>query len=500
MIQSIKYYANRIAFVLKIILSSIIGSGAALHANLADSFGFSAKGIGMVGARVGNVNDWTAAYFNMAGLASPWPYVELSTRGEYITSPEGELLSKEEIEKLQKEENFYPAEIGMSYLFQISSLNINPNSNNPTVAQNISKATDNVSYGALQLGLAFDLRNLIETPYHVPIKLGLAAAIRDSGLIAAVSDTSAESYNFLRLGREAQRLVLISGVGAQVWKERLSIGLGASMFAGGQGKFKMTDVEIDPTNNQQIPEQEVLLDLTPSVAPVVGIQYRQPLDIASWLRKKELLVGLAYRGEQYMELAPLSAEATTALLAINLPLKLSVLDFYTPHILTLGFAYFHAPDIRVNLDFEMQFWGNFRMSDAKEYYYKYKKNIQIEQFENIYFYPKLATEMRLGAVIPQLKKQPLWGRAGFAYLPAFTPDQTKETNFLDNDKYILALGAGYLLKPNKYVKVATELNLGLQWQIWAERQSVKTTNNPLNPSYTYSADVFIMALSANWRF
>ncbi|MCS6985442.1 MAG: hypothetical protein NZM25_10015 [Leptospiraceae bacterium] len=471
-----------------------------LFANLADSFGFSAKGIAMAGARVANVNDWTSAYFNMAGLASPWPFLELSVYGTPITSPEGEPLSKDEIEALQKEERFYPSELGMSYLFQISVPVIEAASNHPTVKSNIEKATSNMSYGVVQLGLSFDFRNIVETPQNLPIKLGLALAIRDSGVVATVSDTSAESYNFLRLGREAQRLVLISGLGFQVWKDRLSLGAGASMFAGGQGKFKMTDVDIDPTTNEQIPEQEVLLELTPSIAPVVGIQYRQPLNIGTFLQRKELLIGIAYRGEQYMELNPLSATATTGLLYINLPLRLSVLDFYTPHTITYGISYFHTSDLRFHFDIEMQLWRNFRLSEAKDYYYKNKKNYQIDKFQNIYFYPKFASEIRLGTIIPQLRKEPLWARTGFAYQPAFTPDQVRETNFLDNDKFILALGVGYLLQPNKITKVATELNFGVQWQIWTERTSQKVIQDPLNPSYVYSADVIILALSASWRF
>lgn len=471
-----------------------------VFSNLADSFGFSAKGIALAGARVANVNDWTSAYFNMAGLASPWPFTELSVYGTPYTTAEGEPLSKDEIETLQKEERFYPTELGMNYLFQFSLPVIEPASSHPTVQDNIKKATRDMSYGAVQLGLAFDMRNIIDMPQNLPIKLGLAVAIRDNGLVAAVSDTSVESYNFLRLGREAQRLVLISGIGVQVWKDRLSIGLGSSMFAGGQGKFKMTDVDIDPTANEQIPEQEVLLDLTPSIAPVVGIQYRQPLNIGQFLQRKELMVGIAYRGEQYMELSPLSAEATTSLLAINLPLKLSILEFYTPHTLTFGLSYFHNVDLRFNLDFEMQFWNNFRLSDAKTYYYKNKKQYNIQRFHNIYFYPKFGSEIRLGSFIPNLRKEPLWLRTGFAYQPAFTPDQIEETNFLDNDKFIIALGAGYLLKPNKFVKVATELNFGVQWQIWTTRQSNKVIQDPLNPSYVYSADVIILSLSASWRF
>ena len=478
----------------------------AIFANAADSFGFGAKGTGMSGVGTAMVNDWTAPYFNIAGLAFPDPdTARLRKRKENADdSASGKIrILKTKEEQLQEvdEEGDYETEVGFNYLYQISSMTISPVSTNSQVENNIGIATEGANFGFIQLGLVFDLRNWFFIPQRLPVKFGIAMSLRDNGNIAAVNDVSAESYNFLRLNRESQRIMIMSGLGFQVWKDRLSLGAGTSILAGGDGRFRMDNVIIDPSGNEQIPAQEVILNLTPRIAPTAGVQYRHALkDLISapWAAQGTLYTGISWRGELYMELDPLVASATTQLLAIDLPIRLSVLEFYTPHIFSWGLGYMHSDWLKAELDLEMQLWSGYKLSSAKITYYA-RQNISIPEFENI-FVPRFGAAIRPGEFISALAEVPLWTRFGYALVPAFTPDQAGVTNFLDNTKHLISLGAGYTLPANKVVKVPVELNLGLQMQLWGSRESTKAAVNSFNPSYSYSASIFIVSLSASMKF
>lgn len=280
----------------------LIITSTAVSANMADSFGFGAKAIGQGGAGIASVDDWTAAYFNMAGLAAPIPPASAFLSQEKTESAEKiKLLKPGQADETKKEDEKAANEkksdqttsLGFSYLFQISSMDISPRGGfDPQVSKNMALAKDGANYGAVQLGLSWDVRSLVNTYKDLPVRFGLAISIRDNGTIASVNDTLVQSYNFQRLGREAQRIMIMSGIGFQAMKNRLSIGIGTSALAGGRGKFKMDKVEIDPTGSAQIPQAEVQMDLTPAIAPAAGIMYRQ------LIQRRVLMIGLAYRGDR----------------------------------------------------------------------------------------------------------------------------------------------------------------------------------------------------------
>ena len=491
-----------------------------LSAELAESYGLGAKAVGFSGAGVASVNDWSSAFYNMAGVASPMPErsllgneekseeasekIKLLKNDEAPADPEKakqDALDQKLTEDLIAREEKPSHQVGMSYLYQASLMNLSPSSPASLKAnENMNLAKKGASYGAVQMGLIWDLRSILHTPKNLPIKLGLAMSIRDNGTVATVNDTSVQSYNFMRLGREAQRLLLIPGVGAQVWRNRLSIGVGYNTFTGGKGKFKMQNVEIDPTGATQVPNAETQMDLTPSGAPVAGIQYRHNLKKSNRL----LMAGFSWRGEMYMLMDPLHAEATTQLLAVNLPLRLSILDFYSPHTFTLGFTYFHDDSLKVSLDGEFQMWSRFMVNSARAEYMQ-KIGMTFDKFKNIAIF-KLGVEARPGKYFEKMRSVPLVTRMGFAFIPAFTPDQTGYSNFLDNSKVAYSLGASYSIGSNSVMKAPVEITFGFQHQIWMTRTSTKsgevlTSAEAVNqPDYIYGAHVLIFTLGSSIKF
>lgn len=493
-------------------------ASTAAQAEIAESFGLGPRMIGTSGAGVANVNDWTASFYNMAGVASP-----LSDRAIFgnqekseeaavkikLLKDDGSLQSKDQSnkdavdKKLEQEllalESKATHQMGMNYLFQATLPSLSPQSMGPETAKNVDLAKKNMVYGALQMGLIFDTRSVINTPKNLPIRVGLALSVPQSA-VATVNDTKVESYNFIRYGREAQRMLIIAGVGAQLIRDRLSIGFGANTFTGGRGKFEMRNVEIDPTGNTQVPNAETQMDLTPAIAPVVGVQYRHKI------KNRILLAGASWRSEIMMQLDPLDANATTQLLQVALPLRLAILDFYSPHTFTLGFTYLHDEALKLSLDGELQLWNRFQVNSARAAYMQ-KAGEYFERFKNIILV-RLGGETRPGRYIRKLSDVPLFLRAGFSFIPAFTPDQTGYSNFLDNNKVGYSLGASYFLNANKIVKVPVELIFGFQHQIMLTRTSAKTGDvtsslsytSGNQPDYTYGGHVIVASLGALMKF
>lgn len=502
----------------RVAAAALFLTATAAYADMAESFGMGPRMVGFSGAGVASVNDWTSGFYNIAGVTSPISERAIFGNQEKSEEASGKIKllkdgaessdekgNKDAIDKkLEAEvlarEDRPTHQVGMNYLFQASLPKITTATSNDRVANNVALATKNMTYGVVQMGLVFDTRTIINTPKNMPIRLGVALSIRDNGNIATVSDTSIESYNFLRLGREAQRITIISGLGAQVWKNRLSIGVGFNMFTGGKGRFEMSNVEIDPTGNTQVPNAQTQMDLTPAGAPVAGIQYRHNI------KNRILMVGLSWRGETFMQIDPLDANATTQLLAVNLPLRLAILDFYSPHTFTFGFTYLHDEALKLSLDGEFQMWSQFQVNSARSEYLK-KVNESFDPFKNIIIV-KFGAESRPGRYISKLRDVPLFVRTGFTYIPAFTPDQNGFSNFLDNDKIGYSLGGSFFLNANKVVKVPVELIFGFQHQIMMTRESTKSGavlgSNAYaagnQPNYTYGGHVIIVSLGALMKF
>lgn len=208
-----------------------------------------------------------------------------------------------------------------------------------------------------------------------------------------------------------------------------------------------------------------------------------------------------------MQIDPLNAVATTQLLQVALPLRLAILDFYSPHTFTFGATYLHDEALKLSLDGEFQMWNRFQVNSARQQYLA-TVNESFSRFKNILLI-KFGAESRPGRYINKLKDVPLFVRMGFSYIPAFTPDQNSYSNYLDNNKIMYSLGGSYFLNANAIVKIPVELIFGFQHQIWLERTVTKTgdvlvqtsTNDPAKqPDYTYSAQVFVFSLGALMKF
>ena len=499
----------------------IMVSSTFINAGLLESYGLGPSAIGKAEAVIATVNDWTAPYYNVAGLSYPTHHKITTTftkknkkKGKSfqpkIDDPTGLDIGSFEVgfTDSSKEVELNTFEFGFAYLHQISFPNITINSNgnlpiSPNTANNIGIASQRINYGVIQLGINYNLASIIPMPYNVPFNLGLSLALRDDATLLALNDTSIEDYNFLKLGREPQIITVIMGLSGQIWKDRLSIGLGGSLAIGGKGEFKITDINVAP-NTSITPRHDFQVDINPTIAPVAGITYNQPI----YNRPDELHIAVSFRGEAQLKLSPLDAYAEVDLLLINLPLNLSILDFYTPHTILFGAnykTYLSPMDISVSIDGEYQFWSNFQISPSKQDYYK-KIALEIPKMKDA-FIAKIGIEI-------QPKNQPFTFSLGYAYHQSFVGNHNNyKSNFLDNDKHIVSLGASYYVFPKfLLIPLKTKFDLGVQYQYWSNKtvsRSETSVQEDINgspqtvnstPSYTYKAQLLVFTLGASLLF
>ncbi len=495
---------------------------------LANSYGFSAYGVGVSGARTASVADWTSVYFNVAGLANPF---DLTSNSLLIRLKEGEETERDTVE------------VGLGYAHQLSFLSIIPdfshlhsvadsrtftsadakqtfiNDFKKQINQNISEvfgSSDFYQSGIIEIGLNLNLNGLIKMPFDVPLTFGLALSVQNTLGLAGISQLQVDHYNFLKYGNAAESFSILAGMATQLWKDRLSVGIGASLSATGQGRIDLTDVAITP--NQQYPNQTISLNLNLRVAPTVGIIYHQPI------KTKRLLIGFSFRGENYLNITPLRANASLLQTLIpTLQLLLTISQFYVPHTMILGFSSDVYSGLILSVDLDIQLWSRYNIPAYVNNFYSNfataeatRANVSaneilsaysLPKFRDIYI-PKLGIEYSPNHAVEI--SVPIWIRFGYAYEQAIVDVSTNQVNYLDNEKHKFSTGLRVVIPENKIIKSHIEIDFGFQYHLAVNRTSNKVytswENNSLsdrslpNPSYTFGGHVIVMSLSTAFKF
>ncbi len=470
---------------------------ASVHANLPESYGYGAPTIGFSGAGVALVNDWTSTYYNMAGLAAPSLRPDVrkvrirSSQSQETTTTTNRQGTKIKLKRsrpvTQNERIEQPRhQMGNSIIYVLPMMNINVQGDSAVAQENARIAKQGLSYAMLNVGIVFDFRTLMNTPKNIPIRLGVALALNLDGSLSRLTDLSQKVYDFRKLGRNPQRISNTIGLGAQVWKERISIGLGVTNLAKGEGKAFISNVNLDPNNP---PQPETKVDVKGFSAPQAGIQYRHPLS-----SKSSFSAGVAYRGEVFLS-SDIDVDATLFILGLTTTSQTRIITFYTPHIFVGGFGYIYK-NYKFMADIEYQMWSKFPLSETRQ------KFEQAPGFKDIIF-PRLGVEYPIKLAF--LRKLRVRGRNGYALQPAFTPDQSGESNYLDNTKHIFSFGLSMLMPKNAVMKHRSRLDFAFQYQLWASRTSTKTVQDPLpdgtnQPDYTYGGNLFLTALGVSLKF
>ncbi len=442
---------KRILYFLTVIICALILTNSAFAATIADTYGLSPKGMGMGNAMTAHVNDWSSVFYNISGLGRTSHLSKGASRSEFFA--------------------------GYLYTMPSTELDI-PQRYSGTTSYD-TNADEDLEFGSYIIGAALDLNSIYKMPGVISSsRFGLALSVGDDLAVAKVNDIEPQTHNYLRYGKEARQMMLISGVGIGLFDDSIGVGIGIKSSFGGKGIILLEDVQVG--TDPQTPKQQTSMDLELDVSSWVAGLY---IDLGKIVEPLNgLSFGFAYREESGFEL-DLKNISVVEVGGIPLNLNLSMLDYYQPASFNTGLSYRIADRWLVAFDVEYQTWSDYKVSSNQSYHY----DSILPELDDILI-PKIGLQYNVNP------KAGLY--FGYYYQPSFVPDDAVkgEVNWLENDKHVGSIGLSYDTGKWAGLQKPIVLHVGYQFQYLVDRNVEKDTPTTLNPSYSYGGTVHTVTL------
>ena len=362
-----------------------------VHASVADLLGLGSRAVAMGGAYTALADDFSSVFYNPAGLSG--------ARDSSLTV--GGLWAKPW---------FYSQSPGQpgSYPHLYST-------------------------GALYLGVATNLGHLTGYGQLSPWTLGLCLYLPvERALLADIPNESSEK-KFIFYLDQSQVLAFLMGLSWRV-ADWLSVGAGVNLLADLRAPneaFVNVDLKTvipylagwsDLSKNVR---PRIMRDAEAKAAPIVGLQARP----FSWLR-----VGVTYRGKFYAEtvgsqdillrFSDFSGRTSLALQTAVLA-DIHYIHYWNPNQVSGGAGFLVSDSLRLALDLTWADWSDY--IDSMWF-------VPARRFSDT-LTPRVGLEYEFGNGILL--------RGGYYFQPSPVPEQTRESNYLDNDKHVFSAGVGY---------------------------------------------------------
>jgi len=277
---------------------------------MTEVFGISPRAIGMANAFSAIAEDFSACYYNPAGLA----------QHEHHAFTIGYVFAQPRLKQY---------------------LSTDPN---------VINETEQVNFRGLVFGMVVDLTKIFNIGDR-NLALGVATSAGDNFLAGwRAHDWDPEVPRFIRYGDVTNRVHLYCGVGFEVFKEIAYIGIGFNFWqdiAVPDMKLKMHLV------SQEVLEKEIDIDADAQISPIIGFLLKP----FPWLS-----IAYTYR-DQWSQEIPADLTAVTKLGPIELPIhtEFASRDYFLPWNMTVGVA--GRPDERllVSLDVTYYHWAAFEL-------------------------------------------------------------------------------------------------------------------------------------------
>jgi len=383
------------AFALLATLAAVAVAGPAARANTdLDTFGFGGRGPALGGAYTALASDYTATYYNPAGL--------VGTRD---------------------------GSFGAGFSFADYGLEFDPDGGS-AVADDAERIDDlsAISFGVTKtLGPAGTFANRVS--------LGIGLFLPTRKVVGATVRTAPGEPRFFMYGEQRDKIAILPAAAFKVFESEdghtLSIGAGFSALADIDGRF-----EINVFGNARpfLVEQELDYD----AAPIFGL---------FWWPLPWLSFGVTYRGELSLKadlVAPIDVDGLPET-PPDVVLDLEAITLFSPAQIQGGFAIDPLVPFDPTLDwltiaFDLTylFWSDFHDPFLVVDTGSGLGAGQIDPDFRDVFIP------RLGIEIAPIKY--LAVRLGYFFQPSPVPEQddtgAAETNILDADKHVISLGVG----------------------------------------------------------
>jgi long-chain fatty acid transport protein len=429
--------ASRLAAVLALVVT--VAASTAHAWDPVELLGITPRGTGLAGALTAGAADAAAAFFNPAGAAAaPGPEVAL----------------------------------GWSYGWMGLRLD-----------RQDARVTD--AHGA-HLGLVLPLRL-----GDFAVGVGVGIYVPDQHVFR-IQLTPPSEPHFGLLDNNPQRLIANVVVGAR-WRW-LALGVGVSVLADAGGRGVTFDVGL--SGGEKVGRASLDYGLPTRVAPLAGLL------VAPTARLK---LGLTYRHDLDLRLAfdVLANVDVAGVVTGDAVISLRATNFFTPKKLAFGGQLELRDDLRVLLDVVWFRWSEMS-GGTPDLRVLVRLGVSPPLVQAI-FPPdgyRDTVSFRGGVEYerPLARHHRLRLRAGLAWEPTPVPDQHGLTSVADNDRLVVAAGAGLDLRDRSgLLRRPVSLEAGLQWHHLLERTTLKS-DVALSRGFTSGGDVVVVTVGGTVRF
>ena len=410
-------------------IALVLLAGSA-HASPVDLFGFGARGQGLAGAITATARGFESVYYNPSGLA-------------------------------------FDLDPSFAIGYQLGTFDLVLNDHD----------YDAIDAPALSLGFGVPIPFGGILRHRVSLGLGFVIP-QTSILIADIAQPGDPS--FVVVENRAQTVSVQAAIGFRL-HDGLALGIGTIALAELDG-----EIAVAPNAAGRLGSR-VKDELRADFALVTGVTLK-PLAFDDCPDNDErLALALTYRGESRADFSlPITADLGDSF-GIPIP-KLNVRGTaqYDPAEATFEVSGRPLPWLMVAGGVTYEWWSTFPQPIA---YSAVPDGTPPEPLPD--FHDTVSFKIGVEAPLKLSELVTLTGRAGFAYEPTPTPNQTGFHNHLDGDRTIVALGFGATIG-------SFRVDLAGQWHALAERTSTKKDDtaptNPGFPSITSSGDIFFFAV------
>lgn len=378
----------------RVFLIAILLLPAPAAADAVSVYGLGSRAMGMAGAFSALADDYSAVWYNPAGLAQ----IDTLDMG-----------------------------LGMTFLSgSFSGLG-------DVVIGESDEIAGEPSYGSLRPGISDDggLQGGLAVGLAERVALGIAFHLPSTRFLAKLRSRPQSEPRYLMYDYRPERFSLLMGVGVRVYAG-LHLGVGANVMFGPRGIVQMSPM--DPNGGHA----EIDLTFRPRVAAQAGLL---------WQITDSVHLALVFRDE--MPHGELDLDMSARLPFAAIAARMHSVIFFGPRQFTMGWAWRPHPEVALDLDLTWLQWSRFRDASLSV-------DAEIEGGNPLPFVPVEdpgfhdSLRLGIGGEWTALRwSRPSWiesllvvVRAGYSYANSPAPTQTGAMNLLDSDVHLAAVGLG----------------------------------------------------------
>jgi len=339
------------------------------------------------------------------------------------------------------------------------------------------------------IGMAFNLDRTFKKEMPVHARVAVLAMIPDNfRTIYRTWDPEVSVPRWARYGDYWDRIILMGGMSLQADKVPwLRVGFGFRFIISGTQYFldrhgvPGLDIEIRLPDFATDVGGNLDYDVDTEATPTAGVLIT-PTD--------NLRLGYSFHNSLSLPVDPIRAQARARVVMggielppLPIPLSLSFEGYFWPQKHNWGISYLFGEKLLVALDVSWLQWSK---------YTSLSRGAPDPEWEDSLI-PRIGVEYR--------PNEMLAFRCGYYFEPTPVPEQSRKSNYIDNDRHVFSVGTGiYFSDPFKVVREPMNIDLAFQYFHLPRRVTEKEPG--FFPGYAYesSGEVYTLGVNVTFHF